>query len=147
MSSSPAVSAVRTLVLPVIVVRSPTSAPVAWSACTAIWPRTICSVNSFEPTVNEAPDRSIAASEPPPLPPPAPPPPPPPPQAVAASTTVASPASSRIGRLQDCCMDLLCSSLKALGPQHVFRGAAEVVDEEGEHSGEHAADDGHQRPV
>jgi hypothetical protein len=36
MSTSPAVSAVRTFVLPVIVVRFPASAPVASSAWTAI---------------------------------------------------------------------------------------------------------------
>src|SRR3712207_1818228 len=72
MSISPDSSALRAATVPASPIWSFTVAPAASRVCSVIWPRINCSVNSLEPTVSSAPERSTSPAAPPP-PPPAPP--------------------------------------------------------------------------
>src|SRR5215208_1582707 len=149
MSISPDSSALRAATDPARPIWSFTVAPAFSRTCSVIWPRISCSVNSLEPTVNSAPERSTS--------PDAPPPPPPPQPAIIRVRTARSPSScvsfARIVRTAILLQGLVWSRasrwsrLQTLGAQNVFGHASQPVDEQG-HNGRHpACGDQHDRPV
>src|SRR5829696_7427933 len=149
MSISPDSSAFRAATDPARPIWSFTVAPAFSRTCSVIWPRISCSVNSLEPTVNSAPERSTS--------PDAPPPPPPPQPAIIRVRTARSPSScvsfARIVRTAILLQGLVWSRasrwsrLQTLGAQNVFGHASQPVDEQG-HNGRHpACGDQHARPV
>src|SRR4051794_13634573 len=149
MSMSPDSSAFRAATVPARPVWSFTVAPAFSRTCSVIWPRINCSVNSLEPTVNSAPERSMF--------PDAPPPPAPPQPATIRVRTAKSPSScvsfARVVRTAILLQGLVWSRalpwfrLQALGAQNGFGHARQPVDEQG-HNGRHpACGDQHDRPI
>src|SRR5215208_3517813 len=132
MSISPDSSAFRAATVPARPIWSFTVAPAFSRTWSVIWPRINCSVNSLEPTVNSAPERSTS--------PDAPPPAPPQPAAIRVRT-VRSPSScvsfARMVRTAILLQGLVWSRasrwfrLQALGAQDVFGHASQPVDEQG----------------
>src|SRR5215218_8115962 len=72
MSISPDSNAFRAATVPARPIWSFTVAPAFSRTCSVIWPRINCSVNSLEPTVNSALERSTSPDAPPPPAPPQP---------------------------------------------------------------------------
>src|SRR5918995_1275715 len=148
MSISPDSSAFRAATDPARPVWSFTVAPAFSRTCSVIWPRINCSVNSLEPTVNSAPERSASPDAPPP---PAPQP------ATIRVRTAKSPSScvsfARVVRTVILLQGLVWSRasrwfrLQALGAQDIFGHASEPVDEQGHDGGQPAGGDQHDRPV
>src|SRR5918993_308853 len=149
MSISPDSSAFRAATDPARPIWSFTVAPAFSRTCSVIWPRISCSVNSLEPTVNSAPERSTS--------PDAPPPPAPPQPATIRVRTAKSPSScvsfARVVRTVILLQGLVWSRasrwfrLQALGAQDIFGHASEPVDGQGHYGGQPAGGDQHDRPV
>src|SRR5918995_851510 len=149
MSISPDSSAFRAATVPARPIWSFTVAPAFSRTWSVIWPRINCSVNSLEPTVNSAPERSTS--------PDAPPPPAPPQPAAIRVRTARSPSScvsfARVVRTVILLQGLVWSRasrwfrLQALGAQDIFGHASQPVDGQGHNGGQPAGGDQHDRPV
>src|SRR5918993_1962455 len=150
MSISPDSRAFLAATVPARPIWSFTVAPAFSRTCSVIWPRINCSVNSLEPTVNSAPERSTS--------PDAPPPPPAPPQpATIRVRTAKSPSScvsfARVVRTAILLQGLVWSRasrwfpLQAPRAQNIFGHTSEPVDEQGHNGGQPAGGDQHDRPV
>src|SRR5215203_6128437 len=138
------VTGVQTCALPIFTV-----APAFSRTWSVIWPRINCSVNSLEPTVNSASERSTS--------PDAPPPPAPPQPATIRVRTAKSPSScvslARVVRTAILLQGLVCSRasrwfrLQAPRAQDVLGHASQPVYEQGHNGGHPAGGDQHDRPV
>src|SRR5215204_1802193 len=147
MSISPDSSALRAATVPARPVWSLTFAPAFSRTWSVIWPRISCSVNSLEPTVNSASERSTFPEVSPP---------PPQPTAIRARMArspisrnrftlfirISTPPRDRRSQKR-----LPHSALQTPGAQDVFGHTRQPVDEQGQDGGQPAGGDQNYRPV